>query len=135
MPLMTWNDEYSVKINIIDGQHKKLIDLLNQLYDAMHSGKGKEVLGKTLDELVAYTKVHFRTEEELFKKFSYPGFTQHKNEHDKLTNQVVEFQEQYKAGGSMLSIELMNFLTNWLSGHILKSDKKYTSFLNSKGVH
>ena len=94
MALMTWKEEYSVNIKVIDSQHKKLVDLLNQIYDATKVGKGKEVLAKILSELVSYTKVHFTTEEEFFKKFSYPGYLQHKNEHDKLTKQVCDFQDQ-----------------------------------------
>ena len=134
MPLMTWKDEYSVKIQTIDSQHKKLIDLLNQIYDASRVGKGKEILGKILNELVTYTKIHFATEEEFFKKFSYPGYIQHKIEHDKLTKQVTDFQEQYAIGRVTLSIEIMQFLKDWLNGHILGTDKKYSEFLNSKGL-
>ena len=135
MPLMTWKDEYSVKIQTIDSQHKKLIDLLNQIYDASRLGKGKEVLGKILNELVVYTKVHFTTEEDFFKKFSYPDYVLHKIEHDKLTKQVTDFQEQYEAGNATLSIEIMQFLKDWLSDHILGTDKKYVEFLHSKGLH
>jgi len=131
---MTWKDEYSVKIQTIDSQHKKLIDLLNQIYDASRVGKGKEILGKILNELVTYTKIHFATEEEFFKKFSYPGYIQHKIEHDKLTKQVTDFQEQYAIGRVTLSIEIMQFLKDWLNGHILGTDKKYSEFLNSKGL-
>ncbi|HTP13088.1 MAG TPA: bacteriohemerythrin, partial [Bacteroidota bacterium] len=86
-------------------------------------------------ELVAYTKVHFQTEEDFFKKFAYPGYAQHKTQHDKLAQQVLDFQQQYKSGRSMFTIELMNFLKNWLSGHILGTDKNYSEFLNSKGLH
>lgn len=134
MPLMTWKDEYSVNIKTIDLQHKKLIDILNQIYEASRVGKGKEVVERILSDLVTYTKVHFATEEEFFKRFAYPRYLQHKDEHDKLTNQVVEFQQQYEAGRATLSIELMQFLKDWLNGHILGTDKKYTEFLNSKGL-
>lgn len=134
MALMTWKEEYSVNIKVIDSQHKKLVDLLNQIYDATKVGKGKEVLAKILSELVSYTKVHFTTEEEFFKKFSYPGYLQHKNEHDKLTKQVCDFQDQYETGRATISIEIMQFLRDWLNGHILGTDKKYSEFLNSKGL-
>jgi len=134
MALMIWKEEYSVKIGIIDTQHKKLIELLNQIFDASREGKGKEVIGKILNDLITYTKVHFTTEEDFFKKYAYPGFALHKAEHDKLTKQVTDFQEQFAAGRAMLSIELMQFLKDWLNGHILGTDQKYTGFLSSKGL-
>jgi len=134
MSLMSWKDEYSVHINVIDSQHKRLIELLNEVFDASRAGRGKEVVGKILNDLVTYTKVHFTTEQEFFRKYNYPGYAQHKGEHDNLTKQVGEFQEQYKAGRAALSVELMQFLKDWLSGHILGSDKKYSGFLTSKGL-
>ena len=134
MALMTWKEEYNINIKVVDSQHKKLVDLLNQIHDATSMGKGREVLAHILNELVAYTKLHFSTEEELFKKFSYPGYLQHKIEHDKLTKQVCEFQDRYSAGRAAISIEIMQFLRDWLNGHILGTDKRYSEFLLSKGV-
>ena len=135
MALMSWKDEYSVRITTIDTQHKKLVDLLNQIHEATHAGRGKEVVEKILNDLVAYTKLHFATEEEYLKKHAYPGFSQHKAEHDKLANQVLQFQQDYKSGKALMSIEIMQFLRDWLTKHILGSDKQYSPFLNSKGVH
>lgn len=134
MPLMTWKDDYSVNIKVIDLQHKKLVDLLNQIFDATHAGRGKEVVDKILNDLISYTKVHFATEEEFMKKHGYPAFPRHKAEHDTLTQQVIEFQREYQAGRSSLSVELMQFLRDWLQKHILGTDKQYTPFLNAKGV-
>ena len=134
MALMTWKNEYSVNINVIDSQHKRLVDLLNQIFDASQAGQGKTVVEKILNDLVTYTKVHFSTEEDFMKKHSYPGFPQHKVAHDKLTKQVLEFQQEYRAGRSTLSVELMQFLRDWLQGHIVGTDKLYTPFLNAKGV-
>ena len=33
-----------------------------------------------------------------------------------------------------LSIKIMHFLRDWLKGHILGTDQKYSDFLVSKGV-
>ena len=63
MPLFVWNDSYSVKVAELDNQHKKLIGLINQLYDAMKEGKGKDVLEVIFTELIEYTKNHFSAEE------------------------------------------------------------------------
>ena len=115
-------------------QHKKLVGFINELHDSFKSGRGNEVIGKILDGLVNYTKVHFSTEEKLMEKYLYPGYVRHKNEHDDLVKQVNDLQGKIKSGGMVVSLEVMQFLKNWLNNHILKSDKLYGPFLNKKGI-
>lgn len=134
MALISWNENYSVKIKDIDDQHKKLVDLINELHEAMKSGRGKEVIGKTLSELVKYTSHHFSFEEKLFTQHNYPEARTHTKTHQDLIDQLNEFISKYESGQSTLSIELMNFLRDWLTNHIMGTDKKYTAFLNSKGI-
>lgn len=134
MPIITWNDKYSVGIREMDNQHKKLADIINELNDAMSMGKGKEVLGKVLSNLIDYTKIHFSAEERLMKTHGYPEYSQQKSEHDDLSKKALDIQQQYQSGKTMMSLEVMNFLKNWLVNHIQGTDKKYTAFLNSKGV-
>jgi len=136
MPLMTWNEKLSVGVKVLDDDHKKLVGMLNQLYDAIQSGHGKDSLSKTLDGLVDYTKTHFAREESFFAQTQYGASTAHKKEHDDLTKQVLEVQQKFKAGATgCLSLEVMNFLKNWLVNHIQGSDQKYGPHLNSKGIH
>ena len=134
MALMTWTDKYVLGIQSIDTQHQKLVEMINELQDAMLAGKANDQTGKILDGLVRYTVTHFAHEETLFAKHGYADSTAHKAEHDKLQQQVAEFQTQFKAGQSKLSPQLMNFLRDWLNGHILGSDKKYAPFLKGKGA-
>lgn len=135
MPLMAWNEKMSVGVKLLDDDHKKLVGMVNELYDGITSGKGKEVLGGVLDNLVAYTVVHFKHEEDFFTKTGYPASQAHLAEHEKLTKQVKDVQASYKSGAaSTLSLEVMNFLKNWLITHIQGSDKKYGPHLNAKGI-
>lgn len=134
MALIKWSERFSVNIKVIDEDHMKLAGLINTLYDAMCMGKGNDVLGKVLTDLIDYTVYHFRTEEDFFESYGYSEFRQHKKEHDELTNQAVELKNKHDRGEVVLTIEVMNFLRDWLINHILDSDKKYISFLNSKGV-
>ncbi|MCW2276165.1 bacteriohemerythrin [Rhodoblastus acidophilus] len=132
MPLMTWNEKMSLGVVGIDNQHKKLVGLVNELYDAIQAGKANAVLGRVLDELVAYTESHFRGEEELFSRARYPCSAEHKREHDALTGRVLEIQAKVRAGvQGTLSLEVMNFLKNWLIDHIQGSDRKYVAYLNA----
>lgn len=131
MELISWKDKYSVNNSIIDLQHKRLIDSINQLHNAMREAKGRVVLQKILNDLVFYTKEHFSTEEKLMQKINYPQFTLHKIEHEKLTREVVELQKKYSSGKTSLSLDVMMFLKEWLNNHILESDQKYKTHLKN----
>ena len=135
MPLFQWTPELSVNVKEIDNQHKQLVNLINLLHDSMKSGKGKDVMGKVLNDLTDYTVYHFGTEERLFQKYGYIEYPQHKKEHDDLTKQVLDVKSKFEVGQTTVTIEVMNFLKDWLNNHIKHSDKKYSAFLNSKGVN
>jgi len=130
-----WTDAYSVNIGIIDMQHKNLVSILNELHQAMVAGLGKQHLGKALSELVNYTNVHFKTEEDFMVAHQYPEYAQHKSEHDQLTRTVLDFQGKFHRNETGLTVEVMDFLKDWLCHHILLSDKSFGPFLNAHGVH
>ncbi|MCE9573097.1 MAG: bacteriohemerythrin [Deltaproteobacteria bacterium] len=135
MPLMEWGPKLSVGISAFDGEHQRLVGMVNDLFDAVNAGKGKDRLGPILDGLISYTVTHFQHEEREMKQHAFPGFAKHKEEHDALTKQVSEVQRKFAAGATAaLSVEVMNFLKNWLIKHIMGTDKGYTAFLQAKGV-
>ena len=129
-----WNSGLSVNINLIDEQHKKLVGMVNELHKAMKLKKSSTVIGSILDRLAEYTVSHFGTEEKLFAQHGYSEEKAHVEIHRKLVAQVVDIQKKFKAGESMVSMELMTFLKDWLVNHIQGTDKKYSSFLRGKGV-
>lgn len=133
MALMAWNDSYSVKVKEMDDQHRKLLDMINELHDAMKVGKGKEVIGKVLTSLTDYTRRHFTSEESLMKLHGYPGYEEQKKAHNQLVIQVVEIQNKYNEG-LVQSQQIISFLKDWLINHIQGMDQKYGSHLNAKGV-
>ena len=134
MPLIEWNDNYSVGIETADTHHKKLISMINSLHEAMSKGESNEVITKILSALTVYTDKHFKYEEKLFLTHNYPRYKEHKKEHDELIRQVEDLNEKFKASTTSISIEVMKLLNTWLTDHIQKTDKQYTEFLNSKGV-
>lgn len=134
MPIIEWNDSFSVNVAEIDFQHKKLVSMINELNDAMAKGKGKDAIGKIIDGLVSYAGTHFATEEKYFDMFKYPGSLSHKKEHADFVKKVGEFQEGFSKGDLALTIEVMRFLKDWLTKHILGLDKKYGPFFNEKGL-
>jgi hemerythrin len=134
MALIQWKNEFSVNVVEIDRQHKKLIQMINDLSDAMKAGKGKEVLGKILDGLVSYTGTHFAMEEKYFEQFKYPESSPHKKEHADFVKKATEFRDGYANGKLGLSLQVMDFLSDWLQHHILIVDKKYSPFFNANGL-
>lgn len=134
MALIRWDSSLSVGINEIDGQHQKLIGMINDLNEEMRQGKGKEILGRLLTALVAYTGTHFRTEETYFDQFRYPETDSHKREHEAFVRKVVEFKAGFEAGRLGLSLQIMDFLSHWLQNHIKGVDKQYGPFLNAQGL-
>lgn len=134
MSLITWSDDLSVSIGEIDDQHKKLIGLINNLHDAMKSGQAKNVMEKTLGDLADYAVYHFRTEEQYMEKFHYPEYQTHKLAHTAFVKKVTQFQADFKAGKLGISMDLMNFLREWLTTHIRGTDRNYSATFRKGGV-
>jgi hemerythrin len=134
MALIEWSPAYGVKVKKFDEQHKKLVDLINQLHDAMKSGQGNTMIGIVLQSLIAYTSTHFAEEIKMMQANAYPDLAKHQAEHEKFVKQVVEFQQKFQDGSAMLSMTILSFLKEWLVKHIQVEDKKYGPFLNAKGI-
>jgi len=134
MNLFQWNESYRVGHQEIDAQHKRLFQLAEELHTAMAAGKGKQMLSQTLANLISYTKSHFASEERLMQRYAYPDYAAHKIEHDQLTNKVIAFQNDFNAGRTMLSLDLMQFLKNWLGHHIGQIDQKVAAYIREKAA-
>lgn len=135
MDLIKWDNSLSVGILSIDNQHKKLIKIINGLSSAMKERKGKEILNKTICELVSYTEVHFKYEEDYFDKYVYKETISHKDEHKKFVKQISEFKNDFESGKLSLSIDVMSFLSSWLRNHIKGTDQKYTQFFKDNNIN
>lgn len=134
MSLFEWSNDYSVGVPSIDMEHRRLVELLNELHDSMTAGKAAEHLTSILDGLVAYTADHFRHEEELFALHGFPEAESHTEEHRRLVEQVAALQGKLLRREATLTIELLRFLKNWLIKHILGADKAYGPFLVERRV-
>jgi hemerythrin len=134
MAVITWNETLSVGVKTFDQEHKRLIDLINQLHDAMGQGKGQEELDGIISQLIDYTRIHFANEEKVMNKYAYPRATTQHAAHEVLSKKVVDFQKELKSGKVGLSLQVSSFLKSWLTDHILKEDKQYSAFFKEKGV-
>ena len=134
MSFITFTAANMVHIREVDDQHRRLFDMLNRLHEAVVQGKEQGELHDILDDLVEYTVYHFETEEDLYQEYGYPGYAEHKREHDKLTATVVELQGSLRTGSATLSFEVLDFLNAWLVDHTLGLDQEMGPFLIAHGV-
>jgi hemerythrin len=134
MAYFTWDDSYSVGVKEFDDHHKRLMELINQLHDAMRAGKAAQELGPVIDNLLQYTDFHFSAEEARLAALGYPALRKQKTEHEAFKVKVVDFRDKALKGQLGLSIEVSGFLKEWLTTHIKVEDKKYEAFCKSKNV-
>jgi hemerythrin len=132
--MFEWKNNYSVGIPSIDAQHQTLFGIGAELFAAMEAGQAKSVMNRLLERLVQYTKSHFAHEERLMEKNAYPHFVAHKAEHDQLTAKVVAFQADLAGGRTVISVQLLRFIKEWLEYHIQESDRRYAPYLIAKKV-
>ena len=135
MALMTWNKNYSVGVQTLDGQHTGLFEILNDLHAAMMKGQAQSLTGPLLRKLLEYTNTHFKAEEAMMAGTKYPGLADHKIKHRDLVKQVEDYVARYEKGEITLNLHLLNFLRDWLTNHIQKVDKEYGPWLNERGTH
>ncbi len=134
MAYITWQDDFSVNVKVLDDQHKGLIEIINSLHEALLANKARELQKQTVNRMIDYAAQHFAAEEKYMKQYSYPGYGLQKQEHDRFTAKAKELQERMEKVGFVLTLEILNFLKDWLHHHILKVDKQYSAFFAQKGL-
>lgn len=132
--LIEWSDELSVGIQEIDEQHKVLVSLLNEMHDAIHERHGREASIRILRRLTEYTKIHFAVEESLMRIFDYPGYEEHKKQHEQLIQEILDLEYKIIEEEHAISFQLLHFLKMWLTKHILESDMDYGPFFLKAGL-
>jgi hemerythrin len=139
MPVMdandavTWEDSYSVGIELIDNQHKELINMTNQLFlGCSREGKIAEIYFlRTIQGAVKYVKVHFTTEEIIMERIKYPEFAIHKKEHEDFVTEVLHQVKEFEKAHDFSPLGFARYLQEWVLNHIAKSDKKYGAFIDA----
>ncbi|MCU4177608.1 bacteriohemerythrin [Carboxylicivirga sp. N1Y90] len=134
MTLIRWQSAFSVNVKEIDDQHKHLVNLLNRLHDDLISNNNADV-GEVVNELIDYTLIHFKTEEKYLKQHNYPNRRIHQEEHEAFAKKMLDFKKEFEAGKIGLSVELLDYLRDWLTDHIMGSDQSYAAFLMENRIN
>ncbi|MFC1744423.1 bacteriohemerythrin [Candidatus Riflebacteria bacterium] len=133
MSILIWDEKYCVGIGEFDRQHQKFFMLVNHLYDAVERNDGKELIERKLKGIEEFYNHHFFSEEKYMEAFSYPDFEFHRKVHRSFIENADKHMAEYNKSGKVPH-EFLEYLRDWWTEHILKTDKRYQSFFNSRGL-
>jgi len=134
MSYIAWDESFSVNFERMDDQHKKIIEMINQLHAAMKLKKDQDTVKQILNSLINYTQYHFSDEEKLMEQNDYPHIDQHRREHQLLIKKIMRYLQLYQCNQPIPLPEVLNFLREWYPRHFEKSDLKYSSIMHLKPV-
>jgi hemerythrin len=134
MPFIEWSARYLVNVQSIDEQHRQLVVMLNELYDAMVERRSADGVKRVVDRMNHYAKEHFSLEERYMVHTDYADYADHKAQHAEFVCKTRDLQVRLSDSRQVLSIEIVNYLREWLTNHILRTDQRLAVFLNERGI-
>lgn len=121
-----WSDDFSVKLEEMDNDHKEFIALINQCIEVVNDHAKINQLGDILQNLLSHAVQHFHREEKILALNNYRFLNRHKNVHqlyiDYINNYINDFNQQQLSAQTLL-----DFLVDWLNEHLLGMDKLSSS--------
>ena len=129
MAVLQWSQELSVRVSSLDAQHQTMIALVNELHDAVSTGRPRLFVDAAIEKLIEYTREHFSFEERCLLTACYRRFEHHQCEHGELAAKVDALHWRHRAGDASAAAELVEVLTRWIDRHLRGSDRSYTEDL------
>ena len=118
----------------MDDQHGILMDTINELQAELVRGCSRQSASAQLDQLLKFTVMHFRGEEQLMEQLGFPGLAEHRAEHHRLLGQIRESSTRVQRSGDVPVRALLQFLRDWYLEHFEGPDQEYGPWLNEHGV-
>lgn len=134
MAFFDWNEKYCVKIEKLDGHHRKLLAMLEEFYRGVSGKSSQGTLLELIRKLEDYSIYHFTTEETLMQKYDFPGLKKHRQEHEAFIKKIGDYRARFESGKMIIGMDITQFVKNWLINHILKTDMAYSKYLTDRGV-
>jgi hemerythrin-like metal-binding protein len=132
MDSIPWYEALETRHDAMDDDHRRLVELLNQLADRISKRRGHGPCMSLLEEIIGHTKSHFALEQQLMADYRYPRMSRHAAEHAMLVKQAEDFRATFDPDAPGALTQLMHFAEVWLSFHILFSDKELAQFLAAR---
>jgi len=134
--LITWGDKLSCGIKIIDDQHKRLVGLVNGMFNHVTGNvvQEQDYFDRVIHELIDYAKTHFATEEKILLGTKFSGYADHKKEHENFIRDIIKNVRDYEAGKRFSLSTFTRFLRDWILSHIALMDKQYFEYFKKKAI-
>jgi hemerythrin len=132
MRTIEWQDDYTVGVKELDDQHRCLLNTINTLLEEQGDKYEAAKFSPALSSLIYYAYTHFATEERYLLQVHFPNLKQHVLEHIDFIMKTLGLALRVKSGGDETRIELLRYLKEWYSSHVLVTDRQYIPFLASK---
>lgn len=132
--LFVWDDSCETGVTEIDQDHKVLVNLINDLYEAMQDGSGGALLLPIFSALKHYTETHFAKEEGFMVECDAPDQENHFQEHRMMVEKLADLERRHRKGEAAISLQTLTFLRDWLKNHICAVDQAMASQLRDKGI-
>jgi hemerythrin-like metal-binding protein len=132
MRIIEWQDEYTVGVKELDDQHRCLLNTINTLLEEQRDKYESAKFSPALCSLIHYAYTHFATEERYLLQVHFPDLNQHVLEHIDFIMKTLGLALRVESGGDETRIELLRYLKEWYSSHVLGTDRHYIAFLASK---
>lgn len=124
MGLLHWEDRYSVGVAAVDHEHQELIELINRLYAEAIAQRSKDAVVGFFGDLFKAISSHFALEERFMRERGYDHLTQHKNDHERLLDEIRDIMEDYEASSRFDDRLLADALDAWFSRHFETHDAR-----------
>ncbi|TVZ38296.1 hemerythrin [Alteromonadaceae bacterium 2753L.S.0a.02] len=124
--MITWSQEYEIGIPVIDRQHQRIIEYINQVELLKEAAGDREKTAEILTLLVDYTLSHFEFEEALMEQARYASLEEHQVTHKAFIDQIENLHTRFKNGEDIANT-LAQVLMNWLLDHIKEDDSSYAA--------
>lgn len=132
--IVIWDESLSVGIKKIDNQHQELVKIINCLVENEDASGHSEPIAQVLDRMTQYAVYHFETEEALMVQYNYPEYESHRDDHTQFKMKTAKFCLDAVQRKETLPDELLSYLRDWLTHHILETDMKYKPYFLERGL-
>lgn len=132
--LVNWSPTFACGIQLVDEQHKSLIDMINDMYNHVSGNpmEEREYFNSVIQKAVNYIKIHFATEEKLMIATKFSGYAKHRREHELFILKVIEKNHEFNAATSRLTLsDFIHFLKDWVLSHVAVVDKVYFNYFRA----